>query len=93
MKTVLTFGDRPAPTMAITAMRKTAKRMQDVKPTAAAVNAYEGKTLTSDVDEVLVTGGFQVKKWTSNVALDSKESSEEVVLGGETHSENVLGTV
>lgn len=93
VKTVLTFGDRPAPTMAITAMRRTAKLMQDVKPKAAAVNAYEAKTLTSDVDEGLVTGGFQVKKWTPNVALDSKESSEEVALGSETHSENVLGTV
>ena len=108
VKTVLAFGDRPAPTMAITAMRKTAKLMQDVKPKAAktiinnayvddicdsAVNAYEAKTLTSDVDQVLATGGFQVKKRTSNVALDSKESSEEVVLGGETHAEKVLGTV
>ena len=70
--------------------------MQDVKPKAAktlmnntyvddicdsAVNAYEAKTLTSDVDEVLANGGFQVEKWTSKVALDSKESSEEVVLG------------
>ena len=82
--------------------------MQDVKPKAAktiinnayvddicnsAVNAYEAKTLTSDVDEVLATGGFQVKKWTSNVVLDSKESSEEVALGGETHAEKVFGTV
>ena len=94
--------------MAITAMRKTAKLMQDVKPKAAktiinnayvddicdsAVNTYEAKTLTSDVDELLATGGFQVKKWTSNVALDSKESSEEVVFGGEKHAEKVLGTV
>lgn len=77
-------------------MRKTAKLMQDVKPKAAktlmnntyvddicdsAVNAYEAKTLISDVDEVLANGGFQVEKWTSKVALDSKESSEEVVLG------------
>lgn len=82
--------------------------MQDIKPKAAeaiinnsyvddifdpAVDAYAAKKLTFDVDEVLATGGFQVKKWTSNVALDSKESSEEVLFGGETHAEKVLGTV
>ena len=86
VKTVLTFGDRPVPTMAITTMRKTAKLMQDIKPKAAeaiinnayvddicdsAVNAYEAKKLTFGVDEVLATCGFQVKKWTSNVVLDS----------------------
>ena len=35
VQTVLTFGDCQAPTMAITAMRKAAKRKQDVKPKAA----------------------------------------------------------
>lgn len=108
VKTVLTFGDRPAPTMAITAMRKTAKLKQDDKPKAAEAiinNAYvddicdsvnnenEAKSLISDVDEVLGAGGFQVKKWTSNAALNHKESSEVVVLGGESHTEKVLGTV
>ena len=77
VKTVLTFGDRPAPTMAITAMHKTAKLKQDAKPKAAeaiinnayvddicdsAGNASEAKTLISDVDEVLEAGGFKVKK-------------------------------
>ncbi|XP_068697211.1 uncharacterized protein [Montipora foliosa] len=105
VKTVLTFGDRPAPAMAITAMRKTAKLNQDAKPKAAkailnnayvddmcdsAVDPNEAKTLIADIDEVLATGGFQVKKWTSNVTLDSKENSEEIVLGGETHTEKVL---
>lgn len=62
---------------------KMAKLKQEVKPKAAEaiiddtyvddicdsiVNSYEAKMLTSDVDEVLVTGGFKVKKWTSNVA-------------------------
>ena len=108
VKTVLTSGDRPAPTMAITAMRKTAKLKQDVKPkTAEAIldNAYvddicdsvissnEAKTLISDVDEVLGVGGFQVKKWITNATLNSKESPEVVVLGGENHTEKVLGTV
>ena len=39
VKTVLTFGDRPAPTMAITAMHKTAKLKQDEKPEAIIRNA------------------------------------------------------
>ena len=61
---------------------KMAKLKQEVKPKApeaiiddtyvddicdSIVNSYEAKMLTSDVDEVLVTGGFKVK-WTSNVA-------------------------
>ena len=43
VKTVLTFGDRPAPTMAITAMRKTANMKKEEKPRAAEAilkNAY-----------------------------------------------------
>ena len=108
VKTILTFGDRPAPAMAITGMHKTAKLNQDAKTKAAkanfnntyvddicdsAVDPNEAKMLIADVDEVLATGGFQVKKWTSNVTLNSKECSEEIVLGGETHTEKVLGTV
>ena len=94
--------------MAITAMRKTAKLKQDVKPKAAKAiinNAYvddicestpsasEAETLISDVDEVLAAGGFQVKKWISNVTLNSNEGPEEAALGGESHTEKVLGTV
>ena len=108
VKTVLTFGDRPAPTMAITAMRKTAKMKQDEKPEAAeaiiknayvddicdsVANANEAKKLTTDIDEVLGAGGFQVKKWLSNAQISPPESPEEVILGGESHSEKVLGTV
>ena len=43
IKTVLTFGDRLAPAMATTAMRKTASLKEDVKPRAAEAivkNAY-----------------------------------------------------
>ena len=43
VKTVLTFGDRPAPTMAITAMRKTAEMNKESNPKAAEAiikNAY-----------------------------------------------------
>ena len=43
VKTFLTFGDRPAPTMAITAMRKTAEMNKESNPKAAEAiikNAY-----------------------------------------------------
>ena len=43
VKTVLTFGDRPAPAMATTAMRTTARLKENVKPRAAEAiskNAY-----------------------------------------------------
>ena len=45
VRTVLTFGDRPAPTMAITAMRKTAETSKESNPKAAEAiikNAYVG---------------------------------------------------
>jgi hypothetical protein len=76
VKTVLTFGDRPAPAMATTAMRKTASLKEDVQPRAAEAivkNAYvddicdsvstkeEAKDLTLDIDEVLESGGFHIK--------------------------------
>ena len=112
VKTVLTFGDRPAPTMAITAMRKTANMNAEAKPKAAesiSKNAYvddicdsvcsqhEAKALVSDIDEVLGSGGFQVKKWVSNGQIDAEEDAEEdpgeVILVGESHTEKVLGTV
>ena len=108
VKTVLTFGDRPAPTMAITAMRKTANMNRETSPRAAesiTKNAYvddicdsvktieEAKELTEDVDKVLATGGFHVKKWISNAANSYDVDPEEVVLGGETETEKVLGTV
>jgi hypothetical protein len=77
VKTVLTFGDRPAPAMATTAMRKTASLKEDVKPRAAEAivkNAYvddicdsvstkeEAKDLTLDIDEILESGGFHIKR-------------------------------
>ena len=44
VKTVLMFGDRPVPTMAITAMRKSANMKKEEKPRAAEAilkNAYD----------------------------------------------------
>ena len=81
VKTVLTFGDKPAPAMALTALKKTAEKSADVHPEAADVlkhNTYmddicesrkttdEARKITHEIDEVLATGGFSVKEWISN---------------------------
>ena len=81
VKTVLTFGDKPAPAMALTALKKTAEESADVHPEAADVlkhNTYmddicesqkttdEARKITHEIDEVLATGGFSVKEWISN---------------------------
>ena len=83
VKTVLTFGDKPAPAMAQTALRKTADEAKEVFPKAAKVlkeNTYmddicdsvrteeEERELTKSIDAVLETGGFKVKGWLSNKA-------------------------
>lgn len=106
VKTVLTFGDRPSPTMAIVALRKTAELNEADEPKAAEAitkNTYmddicdsvdsvdEANKLTSAIDNVLKTGGFKVKKWTSNVSKDKQ--NQEVTIGDEEGFERVLGMV
>ena len=91
VKTVLTFGDKPAPAMAQIALRKTAEESKIAHPKAAEVmtkNAYmddicdsvdtvtEAKQQTADIDTVLEKGGFQVKGWTSNKPLRSPSPNE-----------------
>ena len=81
VKTVLTFGDKPAPAMAQIALRKTADENEDSYPEAAISlknNSYmddicdsvktaeQAQELTKDLDKVLETGGFEVKGWISN---------------------------
>ena len=81
-KTVLTFGDKPAPAMAQTALRKTAQEGKSTHPKAATVimknmddicdsvdTVKEAKQQTEDLDDVLEKGGFQVKRWTPNKPL------------------------
>ncbi|XP_068675562.1 uncharacterized protein [Montipora foliosa] len=91
VKTVLTFGDKPAPAMAQTALRKTAEGSKITHPKAAEVvtkNAYmddicnsvdavmEAKQQTEDIDTVLEKGGFKVKGWISNKPLRSPSQNE-----------------
>lgn len=55
--------------------------------------AEEARELTEDIDKVLATSGFRVKKWITNAPSSDDKDSEEVVLGGEAQTEKVLGTV
>ena len=74
VKTVLTFGDKPAPAMAQIALRKTAEQEIDVHPEAAETlkrNTYmddicdsvtsleKAEKLTDELDTVLAKGGFK----------------------------------
>ena len=91
LKTVLTFGDKPAPAMAQTTLRKTAEESKITHPKAAEVvmkNAYmddicdsvdtvmEAKQQTEDIDTVLQKGGFKVKGWISNKPLRNPGQNE-----------------
>ena len=92
VKTVLTFGDKPAPAMAQIALQKTAEENHVSHPQAAKVikeNSYmddicdsvstveEAQKETNDIDTVLATGGFKVKGWTSNKTLKESNSDDE----------------
>jgi hypothetical protein len=85
IKTVLTFGDKPAPAMAQIILRKTAEESKNDYPDAARVikeNTYvddicdsvhtveEATRLTKEADIVLESGGFHVKGWLSNKSLE-----------------------
>ena len=106
VKTVLTFGDKPAPAMAQTALRKTAQECKNTHPKAAQVimkNAYmddicdsvhtvkEAKQQTEDIDDVLDKGGFKVQVWISNKPLSENEKSEMTTMFQGAVEEKVLG--
>ena len=90
VKTVLTFGDKPAPAMAQIALRQTAKEGSHVSQRAAATitdNSYmddicdsvhtveEAQTLIKEVDNMLENGGFNIKEWLSNRELDQQSEN------------------
>ena len=91
VKTVLTFGDKPAPAMAQKALRKTAQEGKSTHPKAVEItmkNAYmddicdsvdtvkEARQQTEEVDKVLEKGGFKFKGWISNKPLNGESKSE-----------------
>ena len=100
VKTVLTFGDKPAPAMAQIALRKTATEvltnntyMDDICESVD--TEKEARKLTSDIDNVLKTGGIKVREWISNKVLKEKvngdtEKEIDMFKGDE---EKVLGTL
>ena len=86
--TRVNFGDKPSPSMAIAALRKTADRFQNDFPDAAKTikeNSYvddildsvksntEANQTISNINTVLEKGGFSVKEW--HVSKDEKSSS------------------
>nr|XP_054773990.1 uncharacterized protein LOC129282079 [Lytechinus pictus] len=88
---VVTFGDKPAPAMAQLALRMTAEAAEARYPKAAQVlkesvymddicdsvrDVGEAEQLTSEIDQVLLEGGFKVKGWTSNEALRGESKKE-----------------
>jgi hypothetical protein len=92
VKTVLTFGDKPAPAMAQTALKKTADENRDSYPEAASSlkkNSYmddicdsvetidKAKKLMNDLDQVLETGWFKVKGWILNENLNDDDNNNE----------------
>ena len=109
VRTVLTFGDKPAPAMAQIALRKTADQAKSLYPEAAQVlkdNTYmddicdsvrtveQAKRLTTELDKVLMKGGFQVKGWLSNRSLKNgiaeQEKPEMKLLQGTTRENKEL---
>ena len=107
VKTVLTFGDKPAPAMAQIALRKTAEENKKDYPEAAEVlskNSYmddicgsvdtvvQAQKLTQDLDKVLESGGFGVKGWTSNKVL-TKSQEKKFKMFQEDVEEKVLGVI
>ena len=92
IKTVLTFGDKPAPAMAQIALRKTAQEGENESERAASAirdNSYmddicdsvrttdDAKLLTQEVDNLLDKGGFKIKKWLSNKELKQNTENQQ----------------
>ena len=111
VKTVLTFGDKSTPAMAQITLRKTADQAKDLYPEAAQVlknntymddicdsvhSVHQAKRLTTELDEILRKGGFQVKGWLSNRCLKNEiieqKKPEKKLLQGTTQGK-ILGTV
>ena len=94
IKTVLTFGDKPAPAMAQIALQKTAEENQYLYLKAAKAirdnshmdnlcaslnTVQQAWKQTEDIDKILETG-FCMKEWISNKTLDKEETREETTM-------------
>ena len=104
--TAVSFGDKPAGAIASRALRKTAELNAEQYPEAAntitnnsyvddILNSFSttefAESITSDIDTVLETGGFQVKRWI--MSEDSNIGVMEVCSKANTEFSKVLGIV
>lgn len=104
VKTVLTFGDKPAPAMAQIALKKTAEEARDEYPVAHKIlteNVYmddicdsfhskkEALNHRKEIDEILKNGGFEIKQWT----MTTKTENASDVDDSERKTEKVLGVL
>ena len=86
----VSFGDKPAGSIATLALRKTAEEFKEQYPRAAEViltNTYvddmldsfihapEALQTASNVELILDTGGFSIKEWTSNIPSNELDSN------------------
>ena len=108
VKTVVTFGDKPAAAMTKIALMRTIVEGESQHPKAAEVlrrDTYmddictsvrtieEAKDLVKDVDEVIAEGGFKVKGWQSNEQLKDVTSQMKTNVLENLSEEKVLGMV
>nr|XP_054761363.1 uncharacterized protein LOC129267761 [Lytechinus pictus] len=108
MMKVVTFGDKPAPAIAQTALKLTAEQGECTHPHAASVlkrNVYmddicdsvqtvdEARKLSAEIDEVLNDGGFKVKGWISNESDVGDLTQGKMKLLDDIAEEKVLGVV
>lgn len=106
VKTVLTFGDKPAPAMAQIALRKTAEESEEEYPKAAKIlkeNVYmddichsestaaKTRKTAEDLDKVLQKGGFHVKKWITNEPRNKENDVKETEVPHLKNEVKVLG--
>ena len=92
IKTVLTFGDKPAPAMAQIAVKKTIEEKIDKFPEACEIldkdmymddicfsvtDIGKAALLTNQIDCILENGGFKVKGWWSNSKLNVYSTENE----------------
>ena len=100
---------KPAGSIAALALKKTAEMSEDKFPTAAAMikkNAYvddilgsfssdqEAQRITSEIDDILSKGGFQVKCWTKSSNDSENNQVFPTTLGGSAEvTSKVLGIV
>jgi len=101
--TTVSFGDKPAGTIASLALRKTAELGAQEFPTAAATiseNSYvddilssfedddEAKAVTTEIDLVLSKGSFVIKEWITSTSSSSITSAKQICEGSkDTDSE------